>query len=154
MNKKIFILFLIFVPVLVMAQEFKTEFQLDTSLYLNSCTNEIVAESEVFGITEYEPQVEVEFSGRLYYDIYNTDFTPFVGGKTSILTDITDDNLIGGFTPFFSWYLFETGIRFKNVEFYYEHLCAHTSTVYGYTYTLLTGVDKSYDKIGIRFNSK
>lgn len=129
------------------ADLFTAEYEIGLSYYLNGAGQEGIycTEENQTNVLVWEKNVDLEvlFSGRVYLAELL-----FVGGTTAITVD---QLYVNNYLPFYHWYEFEAGIKYNGVEIYYEHLCAHTSTTFGYKYRLLSGVDQSYDRIGIRY---
>ena len=150
MKKTILIaIFLIMFCVPVFSDDFfSMDYTFDISYYISANEEKLlVADINNLVRKELTPMFEILYSSRMYAkDRF------FIGGTTSTVVDKVTDRLT--YTPFFSWYLFETGIKFGITEIYYEHLCSHTSTVHGYYYQLYTGLDKFYNRVGIRFSNK
>ena len=138
-------LILFFVASVAIAEPIAIDYGLDFAAYYGGTVGRVMVEDNRERIRERTSAAEIAFTARVGYSMF------FAGGTTSTVVHMESAAV---YAPIFSWYLLEAGIKFRGGEIYYEHLCAHTSTTFGYQYHLMTGVDKSYDKIGIRFGRR
>jgi hypothetical protein len=77
----------------------------------------------------------------------------YIGGSVNTITNSETGNWT--FSPFFTNYRFDLGIKWMGFELFYEHHCSHPVTPYSYQYRVgeVSG-EGSIDKIGLRYEHK
>jgi hypothetical protein len=76
----------------------------------------------------------------------------FIGGSVTTLMSFVGEK---SFNPYFSNYMFESGVKFGSLELFYSHDCTHPVTPYAYSYRLtsLWG-EGGVDRIGFRLKGE
>jgi len=113
--------------------------------------------SPFYGSLNSLPVEEIQIvNENVYYIILDAEVIIldylFIGGAVkTYFQDQADDY---SYHPFESDYLFKAGLRYKNLELGFRHLCLHPVRPYEMYYQPQSSTDGSYEELYIRISNK
>ena len=101
--------------------------------------------------------IDTDLTEKIGYVLFETEVILwdhlFIGGATKTYVQSTKNDIFDYF-PFESDYLFNTGLKFDNLEIGWKHFCLHPTRPYEIYYQPQQSADAWYDEFYIRIEKR